>query len=64
MMRNNPPRDLELAAGADVARRRLQEEERLLGRRVVQLLDVLGVVAPNGDDLGCLSLVFASLVGG
>ena len=60
MMRNNPLRDLELAAGADVARRRLQEEERLLGCRVVQLLDVLGVVAPNGDDLRGLSLVLAS----
>ena len=62
MMRNEPPGDFELAAGADVARRRLQEEERLLGRRVVQLLDVLGVVAPNGDDLGDLSLVLASWI--
>ena len=61
MVRDDTFRDFDVAVVGHVAGRGLQEEERLLGRRVVQLLDVLGVVAPNGDDLGGLSLVLASL---
>ena len=51
MMRNNPPRDLELAAGAYVARRRLQEEERLFRDCVPKLFRVFCIVSTYGNDL-------------
>ena len=44
--------NLKLSAGSKVARRWLQEEERFLGMRAVELLDVVGVVSANGNNLG------------
>jgi len=43
--------------GEQDAARRLEEEEGLLGADVVQLLDVVGVVATNANDLGCESVL-------
>jgi hypothetical protein len=48
---DNSGRNLHLPARWDVARGGFQEEERLLGRGVVQLLDVLCVIAPDGYNL-------------
>ena len=51
MVRSDPARDEHLTTRGQVAARGLEEEEGLLGDRVVELLDVVGVVAPNGDNL-------------
>ena len=44
-------RKLDITAVGQIAGCRLEEEEGLLGDGVVELLDVVGVVAPNGDNL-------------
>lgn len=40
-----------LSPSREVARRRLEKEERLFRRGVVELLDVVRVVSANGNDL-------------
>lgn len=44
-------RDLHFSAGLHIASGGLEEKERLLWSGVVQLFDVLGIVAPNGYNL-------------
>lgn len=51
MVRNDTPRNLNLAPTLHIRRRRLQEEERLLGDSVPKLLCVSSVVPAYGDDL-------------
>ena len=51
MMRNNSSGYLDLAPRGQVARGGLEEEERLLRDSVVQLFDVVRVVAAYGHDL-------------
>ena len=51
MVRNDTFRDFDVAVIGHVAGRGLQEEERLLGYRVVQLLDVVRVITTNRNDL-------------
>lgn len=41
-----------LSSSREVARRRLEKEERLFRPGIVELLDVLRVVPANGNDLG------------
>ena len=51
MVRNDTFRDFDVAVIEHVAGRGLQEEERLLWYSVVQLFDMLYIVAPDGDNL-------------
>ena len=53
MMRNDTARNLDLLAIRNIARGRLEEEERLLGHSVVELLDVVDKVAAYSHDLSC-----------
>ena len=43
--------DLDLASGLDIARCGLQEEERLFGYGIPELLRMCSVVTPNGYNL-------------
>jgi hypothetical protein len=43
--------DFDLSSSREVARRRLEKEERLFRPGIVELLDVLRVVSANGNDL-------------
>lgn len=51
MVGNNALRNLNLASVRKIRRSRLEEEKRLLGHSVVQLLDVVDVVATDGHNL-------------
>ena len=54
MMGQDATGDLNLCSGClrrQVRRGRLEEEEGLFRNRVVEFLDVVEVVATNGDDL-------------
>jgi hypothetical protein len=52
VVRHDSSGDFDISAGGHVGRGGLEEEKRLFGGSVAQLLDVLGVVPPNGDYLG------------
>lgn len=51
MVGNHTLRDLDLASIRKIRSSGLEEEERLFGHGVVQLLDVVDVVATNGHNL-------------
>lgn len=51
MVGDNTLRNLNLASIRKIRCSRLEEEERLLGHSVVQLLDVVNVVAADGHNL-------------
>lgn len=48
---NDAARNFNLAPGRNIARCRLDEEERLFGNCVIQLLYMFHVVSAYGDDL-------------
>jgi hypothetical protein len=48
-----------LSSSREVARRRLEKEERLFRPGIVELLDVLRVVSANGNDLSSRQLTLA-----
>ena len=50
-MRDHAIRDLHVSARGQVTRRGLQEKERLLWDRVVELLSMLAVVSADGYNL-------------
>lgn len=43
--------NFDLSSSREVARRRLEKEERLFRPGIIELLDVLRVVSANGNDL-------------
>lgn len=51
MVGDNALRNLNLPTIRKIGRSGLEEEERLLGHSVVQLLDVVDVVAADGHNL-------------
>ncbi len=51
VMRNDTSWDFYLSSGRQVARRWLQEEEGLLGNRVIQLFDMVRVVTTDCHNL-------------
>ena len=61
MVRDDTSRNFDIATRREVAGRGLEEEERLLRNGIVELLDVVSVVAPNGDYLQHVQSCFTDL---
>ena len=51
VMRYNSSGYLNISPGREIAGRRFEEKERLLGDGVVQLLDMIDIIPPYSDDL-------------